>query len=173
MIETKPRHVLTEMKCQIYFRKWTKFVTAIKILWAGENFLFPIRISFLCSSRKRFHSGKSKFHSKVLIFEIFMVDKTWVCVMRSNPHDICINLGLSFCGQNFQVAWNPSSEAIEYRMQSLVNWNTDEYIHCFSLLWSRAVCWNWFKPENTVEHPRLRAGSRPTFADRESAIVIG
>ena len=35
-------------------------------------------------------------------------------------------------------------------MQSLVNLNTDEYILCFSLLWSRAVCWNWFKPENAV-----------------------
>ena len=88
-------------------------------------------------------------------------------------HDICINLGLSFCGQNFQVIWKLSSEAIEYRMQSLVNWKTDEYILCFSLLWSRAVCWNWFKPENAVEPPRLRAGSRSTFADRESATVIG
>ena len=160
------------MKRQIYFRKWIKFVTARKILWAGENCLFLIRVSFLCSSKKRFHSGKSKFHSKVLVFEIFIFDKLEDVSCDQISHDICVNLGLSFCGQNYQVIWKPSSEAIEYRMQRLVNWNTDEQILCFYHLWSRAVRWNWFKPENTIEPPRLRAGYRSTFADRESAIVI-
>ena len=76
MNETKPRHVLTEMVRSIFGSESIEFVTASKILWAGENCLFLIRISFLCSSEKRFHSGKSKFHSNVLIFKIFMFDKT-------------------------------------------------------------------------------------------------
>ena len=32
--------------------------------------------SFFCSSKKRSHSGKCKVHSKVLIFHIFMFEKT-------------------------------------------------------------------------------------------------
>ena len=138
MNETKPRHVLTEIKRQIYFGKWIKFVTASKILWAGENCLFLIRISFLCSSKKRFHSGKSKFHSKVLTFRSLCSIKLEYVSCDQISHHICINLGLSFCGQNFQVMWRPSSEAIEYRMQSLVNWNNDEYILCSFLFCDRA-----------------------------------
>ena len=134
MNETKPRHVLTEMKRQIYFWKWIKFATASKILWAGENCLFLIRILFLCSSKKRFHSGNCKFHSKVLIFEIFMFDKTWVCVMRSNFTRYLHKSWLVVLRPKLSGNLKTSSEAIEYRMQSLVNRNNDESILCVSLL---------------------------------------
>ena len=154
MNETKPRHVLTEVTRKIC--------------------LLVIRISFYVQVKNDLIQDRvTKFHSKVLMFEIFMFDKSWVCVMRSNFTRYLHKSWLAVLRPNFQVIRKPSSESIEYRRQSLVNWNTDEYILCFSLSWSRAVCWNLFKPENSVEPPKLRAGSRLTFADRESAIVIG
>ena len=116
--------------------------------------------SNLLLQAKYFGPGKiayfsSGFHFYVQVKNVFIqerassIQKFWsfrsLCSIKLEyvscdqiSHHICINLGLSFCGQNFQVMWRPSSEAIEYRMQSLVNWNNDEYILCSFLFCDRA-----------------------------------
>ena len=155
MNKTKPRHVLTEMKRQIYFRKWIKFVTASKILWAGENCLFLIRISFLCSSKKRFHSGKSKFHSKVLMFDIFMVDKTWlqpVCVMLSNFTRYLHKSSLVVLWPKLSGNLKPNIEYKAWLIEILTNTYRTLLSTFVSFVISRRLLKYWFKPEH-VETP--------------------